>query len=71
MAVNKVVINNEVKLDLTGDSVSPADVVAGVLFHMSSGVQATGTLRVQTYRYGNSNPVDTLGDDGDLFLVMG
>lgn len=43
MAVNKVVINDEVVLDLTGDTVTPSDLVEGVTAHDATGMQITGT----------------------------
>lgn len=43
MAVNKVILGNETLLDLTGDTATESDVVAGKSFHLSSGVLAVGT----------------------------
>lgn len=43
MAVNKVVINDNTVLDLTGDSVTPSDLVEGVTAHDATGMQITGT----------------------------
>lgn len=43
MAVNKVVINDKTALDLTGDTVTPSDLVEGVTAHDATGVQITGT----------------------------
>ena len=42
MAVNKVVINDDVVLDLTGDTVTPSDLREGVTAHDASGTQITG-----------------------------
>ncbi len=42
MAVNKVVINDDVVLDLTGDTVTPSDLREGVTAHDASGAQITG-----------------------------
>ena len=44
MAVNKVVINDNTVLDLTGDTVTPTDLVEGVTAHDATGMQITGTL---------------------------
>lgn len=41
--VNKVVIDSQTKLDLTGDTVAPADVRAGVTFHDLTGAPQVGT----------------------------
>lgn len=43
MAVNKVIINDEVVLDLTGDTVQAADLPKGVIAHSAAGVKVTGT----------------------------
>jgi len=43
MAVNKVVINDEVVLDLTGDTVRAADLPKGVIAHSATGAKVTGT----------------------------
>lgn len=43
MAVNKVVINDNTVLDLTGDSVTPSDLREGVTAHDATGMQITGT----------------------------
>lgn len=48
MAVNKVVLGDEVLLDLTGDTATAADVAVGKTFHLASGVQATGTAPEST-----------------------
>lgn len=42
MAVNKVVINDKTVLDLTGDTVTPSDLVEGVTAHDATGMQITG-----------------------------
>ena len=43
MAVNKVVINDEIVLDLTGDTVQAADLPKGVIAHSATGGKVTGT----------------------------
>ena len=43
MAVNKVVINNETKIDLSGDTATVNDVMSGKTFHNSEGLLQTGT----------------------------
>lgn len=48
MAVNKVVYNAKVLLDLTGDSVTPATLAKGVTAHDKSGAKITGTMPVST-----------------------
>lgn len=43
MANNKIIFNGETLIDLTGDTVTAADVQAGKTFHLPSGEAATGT----------------------------
>ena len=46
MAVNKVEINGEVKLDLTADTVTAAKLAQGETAHDASGQRITGTMHV-------------------------
>ena len=41
--INKLVVGNEVKFDLTGDTVAPNTLLTGTTAHDKSGVQITGT----------------------------
>lgn len=45
MAYNKIIVNNEVKIDLTEDTVTIEDVRAGVTFHTKSGEIEKGILQ--------------------------
>lgn len=50
MAVNKVKINGEVKLDLTQDTVTPESLLFGVTAHNAAGEGITGSMgSVKTY----------------------
>lgn len=42
MAINKVIVNGETKLDLTEDTVTVEDVKQGVTFHDATGALKTG-----------------------------
>ena len=48
MAVNKVVYNAKVLLDLTSDSVTPDKLAEGVTAHDKSGNKITGTMPIPT-----------------------
>lgn len=48
--INKLVLNNETKFDLTGDTVTPDKLAAGYTAHDKSGSQITGT---------NTNDIDS------------
>lgn len=45
MAANKIILNGEVLIDLTSDTVTPEDVTLGKLFHKPSGDMGYGTRR--------------------------
>ena len=61
MAVNKVVINDKTVLDLTGDTVTPSDLVEGVTAHDATGMQITGN-RPATSGTDTSNATATAAD---------
>lgn len=44
MAINKVVLSGEVKLDLSSDSVTPETLAKGVTAHNAAGELITGTM---------------------------
>ena len=46
MAINKVIVNGETKLDLTADTVTVDNVQKGFTFHDASGVLKTGVATV-------------------------
>lgn len=48
MAINKVVLNDVVKLDLTADTVTPETLAEGVTAHDAAGNPVTGTMVVKT-----------------------
>lgn len=70
MAVNKVVYNNKTLIDLTNDTVTTNDLVEGVIAHDKSGTQINGTLVVRTIYTGSETPSNSLGTDGDIYLVL-
>lgn len=47
--VNKVVVNNQTRIDLTGDTVSESVLLAGFTAHDSSGNQIVGTYTIEIY----------------------
>lgn len=71
MAVNKIEINGEVKLDLTGDTVSAAHLETGYTAHDKAGNHVTGTMDVATIYTGSSAPDNGTWADGDIYLVIG
>lgn len=46
--VNKVVVNGNVKIDLTGDTVDPDSLIEGIKAHDNAGAVIVGTLAVRS-----------------------
>ena len=46
MAVNKVEVNGETKLDLTQDTVTPENLLSGATAHNAAGEQISGAVAV-------------------------
>lgn len=53
-----------------GDAL-PEDVVEGKFFTSASGLRTLGTLQVANYYYGSDEPDADLGNNGDIYFVMG
>lgn len=70
MAVNKVVYNNETLIDLTNDTITTNDLIKGVIAHDKSGTQINGNLIIRTVYTGSEKPSDSVGTDGDIYLVL-
>lgn len=66
---NKISFNGKT-IDLTGDTVTAADVANGKKFHLPSGVVATGTLSFINCYSGTTEPSSSLGQDGDVYLKV-
>ena len=70
MAVNKVVYNNNTLIDLTNDTVTTNDLIEGVVAHDKTGTQINGALVVRTVYTGSETPSNSVGIDGDIYLVL-
>lgn len=56
---NQIIINGEIKIDLTNDTVTPADLAAGVTAHNAAGDQITGEMingMPVGFQYFSTNP---------------
>ncbi len=69
MAVNKVNFGSETLIDLTEDTVTPDKMLQGTTAHSADGEVIEGTLTVNNFRTGTSEPDNSLGNDGDWYLV--
>ena len=72
MAVNKVVYNAKVLLDLTSDTVTPAMLAKGVTAHDKSGTKITGTMPA-TVAIDTNNNIILSGElaDGKYTVMIG
>lgn len=57
-------------VDVSSVTATAADVISGKVFVDAQGVPREGTLVVQTYYYGASDPAASLGVNGDLYFKM-
>lgn len=69
MNINKVIVNDVVKLDLTGDTVTVADLASGVTAHNAAGDQITGTLSFRNLYTSANTPTSSDGSTGDIWIV--
>lgn len=75
MGVNKVVYENTVLVDLTGDTVTSDKLVKDVTAHDKSGNVIVGSHTCITPNYiavhtGSTDPSNTIGDEGDLYIKL-
>ncbi len=70
MAVSKVVYGTTVLVDLTSDTVNANNLLSGATAHSANGNAVTGSVVVQTYYTGSSDPSSSLGNNGDIYLKV-
>ena len=73
MAVNKIVYGGNTLIDLTGDTVTPENLISGVTAHNKTGVKITGTFvkPVISGTLDTSNNINLSGDIADgTYTVM-
>lgn len=71
MAVNQVIYNGNILVNLTSDTVDSGKLLSGETAHDKAGNAITGELVVQNYHVGVTEPEPSLGQDGDVYLVTG
>ena len=71
MAVNKVVVNEQTIMDLTGDTVTASDLFKDITAHNKAGEKIVGTAEVSVIYSGTGDPSATLGKAGDVYLKLG
>ena len=70
MAYNKVVYGGNVLIDLTEDTVSADKLLSGYTAHGKDGNSIIGNLDIQVFRVGADVPDSSIGNNGDLFLIV-
>lgn len=70
MAVNKVVYGTTVLVDLTSDTVTAETLKQGITAHGADGSRVVGTLKTATIYSGSDEPSDSIGQDGDIYLML-
>lgn len=68
MAINKVVYGQNTVMDITDTTAVSNDVVNGKYFYLANGQKVMGNLSFVTYYTGSSEPVSSLGSNGDIYL---
>lgn len=68
MGVSKFVYDGATKFDLTADTVAADKLLEGVTAHNAAGNKVTGTVVIQRYYTGSTEPSASLGNDGDIYL---
>ena len=70
MAVSKVVYGSRAIIDLTADTVTADTLLAGATAHTASGERVDGAVSFITVYSGSAAPDDSLGEDGDIYLLI-
>lgn len=70
MGVSKVEYGGNTLVDLTSDTVTSDTMLSGYTAHDKAGNVVTGTVVVQKFYTGSSEPSSSLGNDGDLYLMI-
>lgn len=69
MAINKVIANDTVLIDLTSDTITKDVLKEGFIAHDKTGTQITGTMKVSTIYQGINEPSNHVGEEGDIYLM--
>lgn len=71
MPVNKVVYGGRTLIDISDSNVTEENLIKDITAYGANGEKIIGTLIVQSYYTGNTEPSNSFGNDGDLYLVTG
>ena len=68
--VNVVTVGGDTLIDLTSDTVTASVLMQGYTAHDASGAPIAGSLSAQHIYTGTSAPSSSIGEDGDVYLVL-
>lgn len=68
--VNVVTVDGDTLIDLTSDTVTASVLMQGYTAHDASGAPIAGSLSAQHIYTGTSAPSSSIGEDGDVYLVL-
>lgn len=68
MAVNKIVYGSTTLIDLTTDTVTANNLVKNITATGANGQKVVGSMVVQNFYTGTTEPDNSVGSDGDLYL---
>lgn len=68
MAFSKIIMNGQVLMDVTDTTATAGGVLDDTYFYAPSGVKTEGSLVIQHYYTGSSEPSSSTGEDGDIYL---
>ena len=70
MPVNKVVYGDRTLIDISDSTITADTILDGYEGYSKAGSKITGTVTVNRYYTGSTDPSSSLGSNGDLYLKV-
>ena len=68
MAINKVVYSGDTLIDITDTTATADKIVQGYFDYGADGTKQNGTLVINKYYTGSTEPSASFGNDGDIYF---